>query len=369
MADVFLYWCRQGVDGFRCDAGYFIPQPVWRYITAKVRRRIPRHHFPPRRPRRSHPRHAGPPHQGGLNWAYSELFQNESRGAMDWYLPQAIAQSHMSGLSGQLRRNPRQCPPRRHFPRLGPPAHRRRRPQQPGRRLGPNLRSRVVCHRTNPGPRLHFSSGRQPRKTRSPAIAALQRLLKQPAFTAGATLQLVTTSSGSGVALRRISLDGLADPPHPDESGDQPRPPKSPGPSRRFPLGSLVATACGTLAEPTPAGPMARPRRPRPRQRQPSSPPPPCLSPRLPTIIGKTAALAQQTALWLTDPDKPAAPSPPPIPPASPPTPPPSARHLSGLPFPPVTTVTWPRDERRQIVWLPGDLLLLTAPTPSVIRS
>jgi len=41
MADVFLFWCRRGVDGFRCDAGYMIPQPVWEYIVAKVREEFP----------------------------------------------------------------------------------------------------------------------------------------------------------------------------------------------------------------------------------------------------------------------------------------------------------------------------------------
>jgi starch synthase (maltosyl-transferring) len=41
MAEVFLYWCRQGVDGFRCDAGYMVPMPVWQYIVAKVRDEFP----------------------------------------------------------------------------------------------------------------------------------------------------------------------------------------------------------------------------------------------------------------------------------------------------------------------------------------
>lgn len=28
MADVFLFWCERGVDGFRCDAGYMVPCPA-----------------------------------------------------------------------------------------------------------------------------------------------------------------------------------------------------------------------------------------------------------------------------------------------------------------------------------------------------
>src|SRR5205814_5385500 len=36
LAAVFITWCRRGVDGFRCDAGYKIPVPAWKYITACV---------------------------------------------------------------------------------------------------------------------------------------------------------------------------------------------------------------------------------------------------------------------------------------------------------------------------------------------
>ena len=41
MAEVFLTWCRRGVDGFRCDAGYMIPVPAWQYIVAIVREQYP----------------------------------------------------------------------------------------------------------------------------------------------------------------------------------------------------------------------------------------------------------------------------------------------------------------------------------------
>ncbi len=29
LAEIFLTWCRRGVDGFRCDAGYKVPVPAW----------------------------------------------------------------------------------------------------------------------------------------------------------------------------------------------------------------------------------------------------------------------------------------------------------------------------------------------------
>ena len=41
IAHVFLIWCRRGVDGFRCDAGYMIPLPAWTYIIARVREQFP----------------------------------------------------------------------------------------------------------------------------------------------------------------------------------------------------------------------------------------------------------------------------------------------------------------------------------------
>ena len=41
LAEVFLCWCRRGVDGFRCDAGYKIPVPAWEFIVASVRREFP----------------------------------------------------------------------------------------------------------------------------------------------------------------------------------------------------------------------------------------------------------------------------------------------------------------------------------------
>jgi glycogen debranching enzyme len=98
MAEVFLFWCRRGVDGFRCDAGYMVPLPVWEYIAAKVRSEFPDTIFLLEG--------LGGPEavslslitQGGLDWAYSELFQNDGRSAVEWYLPKALAASHSHGL-------------------------------------------------------------------------------------------------------------------------------------------------------------------------------------------------------------------------------------------------------------------------------
>ena len=76
MARAFLTWCRRGVDGFRCDAGYKVPVRVWQYIEARVRQEFPQTIF-------LLEGLGGPLEatealltEGGMQWAYSELFQN-----------------------------------------------------------------------------------------------------------------------------------------------------------------------------------------------------------------------------------------------------------------------------------------------------
>ena len=98
MAEVFLHWCRHGVDGFRCDAGYMLPYEAWRYITAKVRSEYPDTVF--------FLEGLGGLLEvtdqllgkAGLNWAYSELFQNYDRNQIGGYLPIAINSSMQYGL-------------------------------------------------------------------------------------------------------------------------------------------------------------------------------------------------------------------------------------------------------------------------------
>ncbi|MFZ4396744.1 MAG: amylo-alpha-1,6-glucosidase [Kiritimatiellia bacterium] len=97
MADVFLFWVRQGVDGFRCDAGYMIPVETWNYIVARVRAEFPDTVFlleglggklEVTEQLISH---------ANLDWAYSELFQTADRGAFEQYLPGAMALSARTG--------------------------------------------------------------------------------------------------------------------------------------------------------------------------------------------------------------------------------------------------------------------------------
>ncbi|HUD48808.1 MAG TPA: amylo-alpha-1,6-glucosidase [Candidatus Baltobacteraceae bacterium] len=98
LADAFLIWCRRGVDGFRCDAGYKVPMQVWQYIQARVRREYPEALFLLEG--------LGGPLEatealltdGGMQWAYSELFQNYGAAEVARYLDYSIRQSERVGL-------------------------------------------------------------------------------------------------------------------------------------------------------------------------------------------------------------------------------------------------------------------------------
>ena len=98
LADSFLTWCSRGVDGFRCDAGYMIPLPAWRYIIARVRLQYPDTVF-------LLEGLGGDPkiteellNKGNMNWAYSELFQNYSKQQITGYMRYADRISSGQGL-------------------------------------------------------------------------------------------------------------------------------------------------------------------------------------------------------------------------------------------------------------------------------
>lgn len=98
LAEVFLTWCRRGVDGFRCDAGYMVPLPVWRYITARVRREFPEAIFLLEGLGGAWEVTEQLLTEGGMQWAYSELFQNYSGEQVSWYTDYALEQSQRMGL-------------------------------------------------------------------------------------------------------------------------------------------------------------------------------------------------------------------------------------------------------------------------------
>jgi len=97
MAKVFLFWCSQGVDGFRCDAGYMIPAETWTYIVARVREEFPDTVFLLEGLGGKVEVTETLLTEANLDWAYSELFQTEDRGALEWYLPRAIPLAERCG--------------------------------------------------------------------------------------------------------------------------------------------------------------------------------------------------------------------------------------------------------------------------------
>jgi len=98
LAEMFLVWCRRGVDGFRCDAGYKVPTMAWQYIIARVQQEFPETVFLLEG--------LGGPWEtteallteGGMQWAYSELFQNCSGKEVAWYLDYALKQEEHVGV-------------------------------------------------------------------------------------------------------------------------------------------------------------------------------------------------------------------------------------------------------------------------------
>jgi len=98
IADALLTWCRRGVDGFRCDAGYKIPVPAWQYIIARVQEEFPETIFLLEGLGGSWEATENLLTEGGMQWAYSELFQNYSGQEVANYLDYALRQSARVGL-------------------------------------------------------------------------------------------------------------------------------------------------------------------------------------------------------------------------------------------------------------------------------
>lgn len=96
--EVFVEWCRRGVDGFRCDAGYKVPVPVWQYVIARVREEFPDTVFLLEGLGGAWEATEELLTEGGMQWAYSELFQNYTGAQVRWYLDYALAQSTQRGL-------------------------------------------------------------------------------------------------------------------------------------------------------------------------------------------------------------------------------------------------------------------------------
>lgn len=98
LATVFRTWCMRGVDGFRCDAGYMIPEAAWEYITSCVRDEFPETIFLLEGLGGDPAVTANLLDKANMNWAYSELFQNYSREQIEGYLKYAWLRSAGDGI-------------------------------------------------------------------------------------------------------------------------------------------------------------------------------------------------------------------------------------------------------------------------------
>ena len=97
IADSLVIWCRRGVDGFRCDAGYKIPVTAWQYIIARVQDEFPETIFLLEGLGGSWDVTERLLTEGGMQWAYSELFQNYSGADVARYLDYSNRQSARIG--------------------------------------------------------------------------------------------------------------------------------------------------------------------------------------------------------------------------------------------------------------------------------
>ena len=98
LSEMFLTWCRRGVDGFRCDAGYKVPVAAWQYIVARVRQEYPETIFLLEGLGGAWEATEALLTDGGMQWAYSELFQNFSGPQVSHYLDHSFLQSERVGL-------------------------------------------------------------------------------------------------------------------------------------------------------------------------------------------------------------------------------------------------------------------------------
>ncbi len=97
IAEALLTWCRRGVDGFRCDAGYKVPAPAWQHIIARVREEFPNALFLLEGLGGGWGDTETLLTDGGMQWAYSELFQEFGPAQVAGYLDHAFKHSHRVG--------------------------------------------------------------------------------------------------------------------------------------------------------------------------------------------------------------------------------------------------------------------------------
>ncbi|WP_236891459.1 amylo-alpha-1,6-glucosidase [Desulfoluna limicola] len=98
LAEAFLVWCKRGVDGFRCDAGYMIPARIWTEVVETVRAAYPHTIFLLEGLGGGIDATREILGRCGFDWGYSELFQNEDKRAVENYVREMTEISRSDGL-------------------------------------------------------------------------------------------------------------------------------------------------------------------------------------------------------------------------------------------------------------------------------
>lgn len=203
LAEVFTYWCSSGVDGFRCDAGYMVPEPVWHYVVAKVRKSYPDTIFMLEGLGGKVETTKNLMSRAGLDWAYSELFQQYTREQFEAYLPGSLETSSTKGMLmsfAETHDNNRLAATSRTYSKM-----RTTMTAMVSDAGGFGITngvewfadSKVDVHGA---PSLRWDS----KTNQIDHIARLNSILgKHPAFRAGVQLSLVHTSLSNAIALRR----------------------------------------------------------------------------------------------------------------------------------------------------------------------
>jgi len=209
LAEAFLTWCRRGVDGFRCDAGYKVPKPVWQYIQARVRQEFPEALFLLEGLGGALEATEALLTEGGMQWAYSELFQNYTGPDVARLLDYSLRQSQRLGLFvhySETHDNPRLAETGRAWSLL------RNRLCALGSVCGGFGFTCGVEWLAAEKINVHSSRGLSWGAAENivPELARLNRLLAtHPCFFDGATVTRLSEPDSAVCALRRTSAEGL----------------------------------------------------------------------------------------------------------------------------------------------------------------
>ena len=235
IAESLLTWCRRGVDGFRCDAGYKIPAPAWQYIVARVQEEFPETIFLLEGLGGAWEATELLLTEGGMQWAYSELFQNYSGKEVAWYLDYANRQNERVGSYvhySETHDNSRLAAKKSDELQVAsdktttPPVIRPPSPATPSGRAWSLLRNRLCALTSASGGfgftcgvewlatekiRVHGNTGLNwdAAKNIIPELAQLNRLISDhPCFFDGAKLTRLSTPDSPVYALLRESAEG-----------------------------------------------------------------------------------------------------------------------------------------------------------------